>query len=129
MTSLTDFSKLGKPARSGNIFELSLNELGVDEMDHFAVLFKTKMEFDEDGEYRFGIASDDGAKLYIDNKLIIDNDGSHSAEVKYGTAKLKKGVNQIKVEYFEDYMGQRLEVYYGSANIPDQELPVTKFVE
>ena len=36
------------------------------------------MKIPERGVYRFYTFSDDGSKLYIDGKLIVDNDGGHS---------------------------------------------------
>lgn len=125
--SLPDFNALGRPTREGYVYEFTLDELDVEEKDHFAVLFTTRMEIDETGKYTFGVISDDGAKLYIDGKEVIDNDGSHSADMKYGSIELTKGVHTVKVEYFDDYMGQKLEVYYKSDNLPLQMLPFAKF--
>ncbi len=127
LETLPDFNRLGTPARSGYVHEFSLSEFNVDKEDHFAILMTTEMLFDETGEYRFGIVSDDGSKLFIDGKLVIDNDGSHSSDIKYGSVKLTKGWHDVRVEYFDDYMGQRLEVYYSSDNIPAQRLPFEKF--
>ncbi len=126
-TSLPDFKALGAPARSGYVHEFTLEQLDVEDKDHFAVLFTSKLEIDEAGKYKFGIISDDGAKLFIDGKEVIDNDGSHSPFMKYGYTELDKGVHNVTVEYFDDYMGQRLELYYQSENLPLQFLPFAKF--
>ena len=127
--SLPDFNALGRPTREGYVYELSLDELDVEEKDHFAVLFTTKLTITEAGKYTFGIISDDGAKLYIDGKEVIDNDGSHSADMKYGNINLEKGTHDVKVEYFDDYMGQKLEVYYKTDHMPLQILPFVKFIK
>ncbi len=127
LETLPDFNKLGTPDRSGYVHEFSLSELNVDTMDHFAILYTAKMEFDQTGEYKFGLVSDDGSKLFIDGKLVIDNDGSHSSDIKQGSIKLAKGLHDIRVEYFDDYMGQKLELYYESETIPQQLLPFEKF--
>ena len=127
--SLPDFNALGRPTREGYVYELSLDELDVEEKDHFAVLFTTKLTITEAGKYTFGIISDDGAKLYIDGKEVIDNDGSHSADMKYGNINLEKGTHDVKVEYFDDYMGQKLEVYYKTDYMPLQILPFVKFIK
>lgn len=127
--SLPDFNTLGKPLREGFVYEFSLDELNVDDKDHFAVLFTTKLDITEAGKYNFGIISDDGSKLFIDGKLVIDNDGSHSPDIKKGFAELTKGVHDIKVEYFDDYMGQKLELYYSFGDLPLQILPFAHFVK
>ncbi len=124
--SVPDFMTLGAPTRRGYVHEFSLDELNVEDKDHFAAVFTSNLEIDEAGLYKFGIISDDGAKLFIDGKKVIDNDGSHTAEMKYGQVQLEKGWHQVKVEYFEDYMGQKLELYYQSETIPEQVLPFAK---
>lgn len=128
-TSLPDFDSLGKPHREGRVHEFSLDELNVEDLDHFAVLFTTKVDIPVGGRYVFGVISDDGSKVYVDGNKIIDNDGSHSSEMKRGSVELIKGVHDIKVEYFENYMGQVLELYYGSDNLPIQTLPFARFVK
>lgn len=127
--SLPDFNTLGKPLREGFVYEFSLDELNVDDKDHFAVLFTAKLDITKAGKYNFGIISDDGSKLFIDGKLVIDNDGSHSPDIKKGFAELTKGVHDIKVEYFDDYMGQKLELYYSFGDLPLQILPFAHFVK
>lgn len=127
--SLPNFSALGKPTREGFVHEFSLNELNMEEMDHFAVLFTTQFDIPTDGQYTFGVISDDGSKVYVDGKIIIDNDGSHSAEMKRGKVELTKGMHDIKVEYFDDYMGQKLELFYSSSTLPMQTLPFARFTK
>lgn len=127
--SLPNFSTLGKPVREGYVYEFSLDELDVEEKDHFGVLFTTRFDIPADGEYTFGVVSDDGSKVYVDDKMVIDNDGSHSAEMKRGKVQLTKGMHDIRVEYFDDYMGQNLELYYGSDTLPMQTLPFALFTK
>lgn len=124
--SVPDFKMLGKPSRVGYVHEFSLDELGVDNKDHFAILFTSNLRIDSDGEYSFGVISDDGCKVYVGDKRVIDNDGSHSPAMKRGHIFLKKGVYIIKIEYFENYMGQSLQLYYGSDTIPMQTIPFSK---
>jgi len=47
------------------------------------------------------LLADDGAKLYLNNELVIDNDGMHGARAVSGSATLTRGVHEIKVEYFQ----------------------------
>ena len=60
--------------------------------------------------------SDDGAKLYIDGKLVIDNDGSHSANFVVGKVALEAGYHHMYIRYFEDYMGQELKLRFQTPN-------------
>ncbi|HEY0757676.1 MAG TPA: PA14 domain-containing protein [Acidisarcina sp.] len=53
------------------------------------------------GEYEFELTSDDGARLYIDDGLLISLDGTHSARTKSARIDLGPGRHTIHVPYFE----------------------------
>jgi hypothetical protein len=53
------------------------------------------------GEYQFELQSDDGAKLEIDNQLLIDLDGLHSVLAKMARVSLAAGPHTIHVPYFQ----------------------------
>jgi len=56
-----------------------------------------------EGAYQFGFYSDDGAILYIDGQMIVNNDGTHSAQWKCGAlVNLKHNEqHQIRVLYYQ----------------------------
>ena len=54
---------------------------------------------------------------------MVDNDGSHSAERKGGHIALEQGMHAIVLQYFEDYMGQSLQVRVSARNMPEQDVP------
>ena len=128
-TSVPDFKKMGRPTRTGFVHEFSLDELDVENKDHFAVEFSAHLQVDSAGLYSFGIMSDDGALLFVDDALLIDNDGSHSSEMKRNSISLSAGKHTLRVAYFENYMGQKLELYYGSTTIPFQVVPFAKLIK
>jgi hypothetical protein len=53
------------------------------------------------GEYRFLLTADDGAKLYIDDRLLIDEDGVHSPVRDGHSIQLSAGRHTIHVPYFQ----------------------------
>jgi hypothetical protein len=53
------------------------------------------------GRYGFRLLSDDGSKLYIDGKLVVDNDGVHATGSASGEADLAAGPHRIEVQYFQ----------------------------
>ncbi|NWL02277.1 beta-N-acetylhexosaminidase [Flavobacterium collinsii] len=55
----------------------------------------------ETGNYTFSTLSDDGSKLFIDDELIVDNDGIHWMNEAYGTIKLEKGFHKLNISYFD----------------------------
>lgn len=77
--------------------------------DHFAYMFEGLVYVPEDGIYEFLTKSDDGSKLYINDKEVVNNDGSHAAISATGKIALKKGYHTYKLLYFEDYEGESLE--------------------
>ena len=110
-----------KPVKEGTFRNFSIKEAAAD--DHFGYQFRSLINIPEKGVYKFHIYSDDGARLFIDNQEVIDNDGSHSAGEATGKVALEKGFHEIRVIYFEDYMGQALEIGITGKNLPKQVLP------
>lgn len=91
--------------------------------NHFGFIFNSYIKIPEDGLYRFYIHSDDGAKLLIDGKLLIDNDGSHSPQVRKKEIGLAKGYHSLEVLYFEDTNGSVLEVGIKGLFMPEGPIP------
>jgi outer membrane protein OmpA-like peptidoglycan-associated protein len=67
----------------------------------FALDYKGSFSAPVAGDYGFSLESDDGSKLLIDGKLVIDNDGQHSTEEAEGKATLAAGPHAIEVQYFQ----------------------------
>jgi predicted alpha/beta superfamily hydrolase len=97
---LPDFMSL-KPARTG-VADSTFNVNGLPKKNNFACLFEGYFEIVKDGYYIFGLVSKDGSKLFLGDKLIIDNDGVHStASVKSFVLPLEKGFYPVRIEYFQ----------------------------
>ena len=73
----------------------------------FAIDYAARFWIEKPGVYRFGLVSDDGSRMYVDDREIIDNDGIHSAQRRAGSVDLSGGIHQIRVSYFQ---GPRDEV-------------------
>jgi len=57
------------------------------------------------GNYQFRVGSSDGSRLFLNNNLVVDNDGIHDyATVTSGAVALTEGPQRIYAQYFE-YMG------------------------
>lgn len=76
--------------------------------DHYGYIFTGYILVPEDGNYEFMTISDDGSVLYIDDKKVVENDGSHAAIMASGRITLRKGYHSYKLMYFEDYEGEHL---------------------
>ena len=64
------------------------------------------------GEYQFWLMSDDGSRLYINDKMVINHWSTHGSTEKSGKIHLPNGVHNIKVEYFQHGGGQEVELYF-----------------
>lgn len=109
-----------KPLKRGTMSHLSIDDAPA--KDHFAYEFRTLIQIPERGVYRFYSYTDDGSVLYIDGQTIVDNDGGHSATRAEGKVALEKGWHELRLLYFEDYMGEELEVGFSGKNIPEKVL-------
>lgn len=74
---------------------------GTQLVDNFYVVWNGVLRVPKDGAYTFFLESDDGSRLVIDGKQVVDNGGLHPMEEKSGAAELKAGDHEIKVEFFE----------------------------
>ncbi len=111
---LPNFKKL-KPV--GSIYTSSLNIPPQDfqqgfpgvtkRFEWFAIDYTGRFWIERPGAYRFALMSDDGSRLYIDDRLVIDNDGVHPPQEETGSIELSKGVHTIGVSYFQ---GPRFQV-------------------
>lgn len=53
------------------------------------------------GNYLFKLVSDDGSKLFIDDSLLINNDGLHAEWSEKGNIYLSDSLHSIKLRYFQ----------------------------
>lgn len=70
-------------------------------VEWFGIVFRGQIRVEEAGEIAFRLNSDDGSKLFIDDTLIVDNDGQHGPRAKDGTVRLSSGLHDLRVEYFQ----------------------------
>ena len=63
----------------------------------FGVLFDGYIKIPADGVYTFGLRNDDASKLWIDDQVVVDNDGAHVVRTRTGEVALKAGLHRIKV--------------------------------
>ena len=65
------------------------------------------------GRYTFQTRSDDGSRLYINRRLVVNNDGNHGMRNRQGTVDLPHvGSYNCMVTFYENGGGAGLEVRY-----------------
>ena len=74
--------------------------------DKFSVRWTGILTPELSGEYEIGLMSDDGSRLFINDKLIVDNWGDHAIATKKNPVILEAGVEyNICIEYYDNSYG------------------------
>ncbi|MGE4618702.1 MAG: PA14 domain-containing protein [Planctomycetota bacterium] len=87
--------------------------------DNFGIRFTGEFLVSGKGSYQFSLASDDGSKLWIDERLVVDNDGIHGVVTKNGTVELTSGWHSIDARMWEHGGGEEIVLKWKGPGIPD----------
>ena len=88
----------------------------------FSYNFTGYVDVPYDGQDTFYINSDDGSRLYVDNILIINNDGTHPATELSGVIALKAGKHIFSVGYFQNVGSYALNVSIAGPGVTKQAI-------
>lgn len=114
--------KAMKPLKSGTVFDIGLGSVPK-RWSNYGVQFKCSITIPTDGEYAFYLASDDGSKLFVDEKELVDNDGAHGMVEVSSKISLTSGKHRLEVRYFQQGGAQDLNVSIEGPGLPKQPLP------
>src|SRR5580658_8485649 len=67
-----------------------------DRHEWFAIDYSGRFWIETAGLYRFELTSDDGSRLYIDDELVVDNDGVHPPQTRTKALMLAGGIHRIR---------------------------------
>lgn len=70
------------------------------------------------GRYEFRTDGDDGVRVYVDGKIVVDHWWAGSAG---GGMDISPGTHEVKVEYFEDTGNAKLEVAWYGPGYPEPD--------
>ena len=124
---LPDFESL-HPKGDLYAYSLSVNNQdtfpwhGLPGAEWYAIDYRGVFWLPKPARLHFRLYSDDGSKLYIDDKCVIDNDGVHSFFARGTRVRIPEGLHRIRVSYFQGpapYVGLVLMVQF-----PDQDAKV-----
>jgi hypothetical protein len=94
--------------------------------DNWGMVFEGDFEVDRAGNYTFSLKSDDGGRLYIDDRLVVDNDGDHSLLELTNAANLTAGTHRLRIEFFEAGGEAVLELNVDGPGMERQPIPIEK---
>src|SRR5439155_11354684 len=82
---------------------------------NFAARWTGMIEIATPGPTTFTALSDDGMRLYVDNILVLNNDGPHGVGPASGTINLAGGLHDVRVEYTQGGGGNQALLTYAIA--------------
>jgi len=100
----------GTPDSSGILEALTIP---AGKSEHFfGINYSGFIEVPSDGIYTFSLDCDDGALLYINSHLVVDNDGFKYGGIKQGKIALAKGKHPFEIKYFQAKYGYYIGLSY-----------------
>ncbi len=118
--ALPDFTAL-TPIATGTSNTIGVSVTG--QTETFGLVFTRQLTVATSATFEFSTTSDDGSRLYIDNNLVVDNDGLHAAATVTGSIALAAGSYDLRVEFFEKFGGQTLDVAYRAGGAAFSPIP------
>jgi dienelactone hydrolase len=117
---LPEFDSL-EPVSAGTIENFLLTPSPRQEF--FGMRFRGFLTVPESGVYTFHLGSNDGSKLLIHDRVVIDNDGSHAEQERSGSIALDAGTHPITVLYFQGPGRTQLVVDYEGPGFERRKVP------
>lgn len=93
--------------------------------DYFYGRWIGKIKIPKDDAYTFYLGSDDGARLLIDDKVAVDNDGIHSPREKSGTLTLTAGDHDLRVEFFQGIGDAHCQLSWSAPGLDKEIVPAS----
>ncbi len=81
--------------------------------DNFSAKWKTCLKVETSEHARFLLGSDDGSRLFVDGKLLIDNWSPHDFRPMEGDTDLQPGLHGLRITFFEKIGGARIALWLG----------------
>jgi S1-C subfamily serine protease len=124
-SQLPDFDKL-KPVKTGRTDRVTL-KVQEGDRENFGVTFTGLLKIPADGLYSFYTTSDDGSRMTIAGRTIVDNDGLHANRQAAGLMRLPAGLHPITVSFFEAGGDEALQVFVDDGKSGKREIPADWF--
>ncbi|HYG77272.1 MAG TPA: protein kinase, partial [Planctomycetota bacterium] len=105
---------------------------GTTMVGNFFVRWQGVLKIEKAGRYIFYADADDGAQLFINDKLVINNDGWHGmlgssspppAEKAEGTIELAEGEHALRLDYWQGGRGSGVMLSWAGPGVPRQLIP------
>lgn len=117
---LPDFTQL--VAKSSEI-RPSIDLENISDKYNYGTLHKGILKIIDEGVYSFYLTSDDGSQLFINEQLVVDNDGLHGKQEKIGSIFLGRGRHSISTHFFQKGGAASLSLKFQGGAYLKQDIP------
>jgi hexosaminidase len=93
--------------------------------NRYGLIFRGHIKIEKPGIYRFYLKSDDGSKLMIGSRQVVQNDGPHGFQEKSGEVALGKGWHNYELRYFQGTGAQNLLFSWSGYGMEKQAVPAS----
>jgi len=113
-------------ARRGVTYTLSLQDVP-NSTEYFGVQFSALLQITTPGVYSFVLGSDDGSRLLIDSKQVIDNGGLHGYQERRTSLNLDAGKHPVTLSYIQQGGAKSVELRYAGPGVPEEQIPPARW--
>ncbi|WP_428312880.1 TIM-barrel domain-containing protein [Hydrocarboniphaga sp.] len=84
---------------------------GLDSLDHFSARWQGEIVATESGEYEIGLEADDGVRLWLDDRLVIDDWTDGGARYRSASISLRSAqAVRVRIDYYQKTYGRMLRL-------------------
>ena len=125
-----DWSSYDYTAAGGNVsWEMTSGVFFLDgPTDYFALRLAGQLNVPQTGLWTFSLGSDEGARLLIDDTLVVNDDASHSFRWNSGGILLTAGLHEFEINYMERrYTAGLMATWKGPGDVYESVIPCRAF--
>lgn len=100
-----------KPIKKGVTADLNPEPLAGDRQEDYALVFEGFLKLDKGGFQRLVLSSDDGARLSLDGRLVIEDAGPHAPQEASGPIWVQPGLHRLRIEYYNGAGAGELKLF------------------
>lgn len=93
-----------------------------DLLDHYAIAYAGTLHVPVSGDYLLHTAIDDGGDLFIDDSLVVHNQGDPGMDRMASILPLEAGAHDFRLTYYQEVWSANLEIDYEGPGIKYQKL-------
>jgi len=126
LRKLPDFAVL-KPVANGVTADLNPALLAGERKEDYAVTFEGFLQLDQGGFQRLVLSCDDGARLFLDGRLVVEDQGPHAPQEASGPIRVQPGLHRLRIEYYNGVGDGELKLFLRPNGGSQRELTTADF--